>query len=326
MMRKRTMKYKLAITATLLCSAALYSAHAQDITSNPFIKIDQSVVELGDIFSGVSNKDAERDIIKAPAPGKSMQLSADWLKKTAKHFGYTWQMNPTSQTVIVERQTSYLNAPEFSEAILNAIQQDLAGNYEIELDNKDIRVAMAAELPKTVEIKQLAVDRLNNRFSATAITPYDQGKTKSRKITGRLYKLVDVPVLTTRKMNGEVIRKDDVDFVRLRERDLTSHALLSPEKIIGMTPKRVVDSSTPVRGADLQPPLLVKKNETVNVKLEVNNMSLVMRGRALEDGSRGDFIRILNPVSKRIVEGQVVDAGTVKLDALSNGPVNLAVN
>ena len=54
-----------------------------------------------------------------------------------------------------------------------------------------------------------------------------------------------------------------------------------------------------------------------NIVLQFGNMSLTAQGRAVEDGAKGDTIRVLNTTSNRQVEGIVVAPDTV---SVSIGP------
>jgi flagella basal body P-ring formation protein FlgA len=61
--------------------------------------------------------------------------------------------------------------------------------------------------------------------------------------------------------------------------------------------------------------VLVAKGSTVTMTLEKPRMSLSVRGRALQDGARGDVVRVMNTNSNRIVEAVVVEPGLVVVAA-----------
>ena len=62
---------------------------------------------------------------------------------------------------------------------------------------------------------------------------------------------------------------------------------------------------------------LVARNANVTIVLQFGNLSLSAQGRAVEEGARGDTIRVLNTTSNRQLEGVVVGPDTV---AVSIGP------
>ena len=63
--------------------------------------------------------------------------------------------------------------------------------------------------------------------------------------------------------------------------------------------------------------ILVARNATVTIVLQTGSLSLSAVGRAVEEGSRGDTIRVLNVASNRQIEGTVVGPDTV---SVSIGP------
>jgi flagella basal body P-ring formation protein FlgA len=62
-------------------------------------------------------------------------------------------------------------------------------------------------------------------------------------------------------------------------------------------------------------PELVQRNETVTLIFEVPGIMLTVRGKAMEAGAEGDLVSVLNPQSKRTVQGTVTGMGTVTVVA-----------
>src|SRR3546814_12241890 len=58
--------------------------------------------------------------------------------------------------------------------------------------------------------------------------------------TGKLHRLTKVPVPVQRIRAGEVINDSDLNFVTMRIDQVDRAALLDPEKIVGMSPRRVL--------------------------------------------------------------------------------------
>lgn len=65
----------------------------------------------------------------------------------------------------------------------------------------------------------------------------------------------------------------------------------------------------PVFARDVERPVLVTKDSLVTLVLQASHMRLTARGKALDQGSHGDVIRIVNEQSKQVVEGTVIGAG-----------------
>jgi flagella basal body P-ring formation protein FlgA len=95
--------------------------------------------------------------------------------------------------------------------------------------------------------------------------------------------------------------------------------ILEPEDLAGFSPKRTLRAGTPIRVAEVQPPVVVSKGALVTLVLDTPSMTLTARGRALEDGGDGDTIRVTNAQSRTTVQGVVTGAGKVAVPY--SGPV-----
>ncbi|MEJ2681571.1 MAG: flagellar basal body P-ring formation chaperone FlgA, partial [Gammaproteobacteria bacterium] len=61
------------------------------------------------------------------------------------------------------------------------------------------------------------------------------------------------------------------------------------------------------------PPRVVHKNQTVNIVATGELLAVKATGTALSDGKVGDWIRVKNSSSKRIVEGRVTANGSIEI-------------
>jgi flagella basal body P-ring formation protein FlgA len=64
---------------------------------------------------------------------------------------------------------------------------------------------------------------------------------------------------------------------------------------------------------DIRSPLIVSKNSVVTMVLQTPKMQLTSKGRAMEDASMGDVVRIMNTQSKTVIEATVIGANTVQV-------------
>ena len=125
------------------------------------------------------------------------------------------------------------------------------------------------------------------------------------RIAGRVYKLENLPVLNKRMERNDIIKKNDVEWVKVRSRSIRPDVIRDAADLIGQAPRRIVQSGTPIRKNEVQTPVLVPKRAMVTVLHRTALMRLTARARALEDGSMGDIIRVANATSKKVIEAEV---------------------
>ena len=87
----------------------------------------------------------------------------------------------------------------------------------------------------------------------------------------------------------------------LRDGDPGPGVLSSPASAIGMESRITIYKGRPIRAVDLGPPTLIRRNAIVSLVFRRGALSIHTEGRALDQGGRGDRIRIMNLDSRRTV-------------------------
>jgi flagella basal body P-ring formation protein FlgA len=69
----------------------------------------------------------------------------------------------------------------------------------------------------------------------------------------------------------------------------------------------------PILFSDVISPLLIKKNDKVNIHYHKNGISIETIGIALEDAGAGDMVKVKNIDSNKVVVAKVKSAGVVEV-------------
>ena len=270
--------------------------------------VRDAMVTLGDLFAGLSDR-TEEAVAPAPAPGGQAVYDLNRLAGIAKLHNVAWQPRTWSDRVVIERASQTVGQADIESALRKALQRrGLAARSEIELAGKAPMIQLPAGVSAAVQIDQLEYDERSGRFSATMVVD-----TTRLPIVGRAIALLEVPVLNRRFAAGEIIRKDDIDWVTMRAEQAGRQAIAEPERLIGQEIRRVVPAGQTLRASDLRTPLAVTKNAVVTMMLQTPRMQLTSKGKAMEDGSVGDTVRIMNTQSKTVIEGVVTSMNTVQV-------------
>lgn len=120
-----------------------------------------------------------------------------------------------------------------------------------------------------------------------------------------------VPVLARSIMPGEVIQENDITWLSVPARQVNQTIIGDADGLVGLAARRPVSAHMPVRFSDVQRPILIKRGALVNMTVKSANMTLTTVGRAQDNGSKGDVIRISNASSNKTVTGYVVSARDV---------------
>ena len=162
-------------------------------------------------------------------------------------------------------------------------------------------------------VTQLQFDAPSGRFSGLLSVTAADMPTVTMRIAGRAVETIAIPVATHRLLPGDVLEYGDLRMDRVRAALVRTDVARSPAQAMGLAVRHQVAAGQPVPIADLTRPAAVQKNETVAMLLDTPGLSVSAQGQALTDGAVGEHIRVLNPVSRAVVEAEIVGQGQVRV-------------
>lgn len=184
--------------------------------------------------------------------------------------------------------------------------------------DKGVRVDVESDVYE-MEVSVLDVNHRSRQFGATLTFRSDNGRAQEIALNGRFEEVVEVPVLVSRLPAKQVISWDDIRFETLPLHRVDRNMVQDPDYLVGKMLRRSVSVGRPVRARDVMEPLLVERNTTVTMVYETPFMSIKTMAVALEDGGKGDVIRVRNTTSSRIVQAVIQDETMVSVAQFEGG-------
>ena len=276
----------------------------------PAATVEGDLIRMGDIFENVE-KQADVPIAYAPKPGRQAVLELDQLWGIARAHGVKWRPRSRFERVVITRASQTIGNKDIRREVEQAlVEHGLEGELWIQLDRRSAVFHLPKDLPGTLSLKDFRYR--DGRFTAVLHAPAD-APVLITPISGRVEKLLAIPVLKRAIEPGDVIRKSDIAWLKLRERKVSRRVLTGLDSLVGQTPRRPVRANTPLRRGDVQAQMLVVKGKLVRMTFRTDFMELTTRGRAIESGTKGDIIKIMNLKSKKVVEATVTGPGQVTI-------------
>lgn len=122
--------------------------------------------------------------------------------------------------------------------------------------------------------------------------------------------LADTVEATRTLRSGTIIHPGDV---RLGHGEPQRREIDRLDQAIGMEVRASIRKGRRIRQTDLREPILVKRNQLVDIVYRRGTLVIRGEGRALRDGGKGEAIRVMNLDSRVIVTGRVGGAGRVEV-------------
>jgi len=113
---------------------------------------------------------------------------------------------------------------------------------------------------------------------------------------------------------GHLIREGDINLKKVELSTLRATYLSNTKLAINHVLKRNVNRGAVISVNNLSKPILIKKGDTIVILAESNGFKISMKAIALSSGSKGDKIRAKNIKTKKIVQGIIFDAQTIKIN------------
>ena len=310
------------IAALGLVLALAAGARAEAPTLNDSVVVEGNYIHLGDLFRHAGER-ADAIVAYAPAPGKVAMFDVNWLYRVAQAYGLGWRPFTLQDRATVRRSSQVICSGDIARQVREALnERGVDPELQVALSNPGLRLFVAADRATTVAIEDLAYDAVTRRFSAIVAAPADDPAAQRIRVTGRTFATTEVPVPRRRIVADKVITEGDLEWISMRSDRVPREAVMEATDLVGMVPRRSLRAGQPVRPADVGRPILVTKGTVVTMVVRAPMMTLTAKGRALDDGSEGDTVRIANTESKKVVDATVIGASTVTVNLAGQVAIN----
>ena len=310
---------RLALAAALMLPVPMAAAADSlgPVTLKAHATVQGDIVHLGDLFEGLGAKSGTA-VARAPSLGSPVELDARWLAALARGHDLAWRPQSRFDRIVVERASLTLPTEQIGDALLAALADQLPdADLEIKLDNPTMRLLLPAESEPSLAVRGLVYHPASGRFRAQLVAPADGQPRVRSAVSGRALQMAEIPVLRQSVDPGQPIRPQDVDWLRVRQDRSQRGIVRDIDGLVGKSPRRPLSVGQPIRQADLRDPVVVAKKSLVVIRLTTDRMTLTAQGRALEDGSQGAAIRVMNTKSNTVINATVVRPGLVDVIAAS---------
>jgi flagella basal body P-ring formation protein FlgA len=270
-------------------------------------------VKLSDLFDD-AGVNAERVLGPGPAPGGRIVVAAAQLAAIARQFAVDWHPASSADRAVLDWPGQALPR----EAALGALREALAASG---LRPEECEIELAGFTPPLVPfdaaphplVSQLAYDRAAGRFTAMLSVTTDNMDPINTPITGRVDEMIELPVTTARLPAGAVLRAEDIHLARVRAGMANREVARRPNEAIGLQLRHQVAAGQPLPLADLARPELVRRGSDVLMLLDSPGIALTAQGQAIDAGAIGERIHVLNPVSRAVIEAEVIGPDRVRI-------------
>ncbi len=292
-----------------------FSAHAPSTqrssgpTLKPAITVAGAIVRIGDLVENAGAA-AHVGIFRAPDLGETGRVAVDRiLEALLPHEIFKVDTRGLAD-VVVTRASITITPKDIEARIAQALagrqRNAQAANLTLTFDSETHAIHL--EPGTDLRMLRVAFDPRSGRFDVAFERP---GTRTILRYTGTFMETYEAATLTRPLAVGDVVRAADVVIARRPKAELTPNVITRVEQAVGLAARRAMRPGDTLRQTDLARPEVVARNDNVTITYQVPGVTLTMRGKALESGSHGDTISVMNVQSKRSIQATVAGPGHV---------------
>ncbi len=287
---------------------------AMAATLKPDVVLTGTVLTLGDLFDGLSEEKARTVLGPAPRPGADMVLNAHTLMRIAASLDLPWRPAAVTDQVRVSTAATIIDAATVEALVKDAlVSKGLTGSFSLLFAGAVPEIVLPQDQPAQAEIANIRYNPGKDVFEATLSAPSIANPVQKISLSGQIEHKALIPVLRSTLRNGDIIGPTDFETIEVSVRDLQKDYILDPAELTGMTPRRLASAGKPLRLMDFENPQMVGRGEVVTLIYSQGPLTLTAKGKALQNGARGDIIRVVNVNSSRALEGLVTDTREITI-------------
>jgi flagella basal body P-ring formation protein FlgA len=317
------MTFRSLVLATALLAASSATAPAQDrddVIAAPVLRasvtVAGDVVRIGDVIDNAGTS-AQIAIYRAPDLGTTGTLPTAQVLSVLRAHQVIGVDTRELREIQVTRLARTLDGRDIELAVARALERrnglGEAANLSLTFDREVQDFKLEASNTGAMAPAAVRFDPRSGRFDVTFEIANDNVATPTRlRFTGTAIETIEAAVLARNVERNEVIKSSDVVMERRPKAETGSDAA-TRDRAVGMQARRQLRAGQALKVADLAKPDLVQRDQTVTLVYEAAGLYLTIRGKALDNGTEGDVVSVLNLQSKRTVSGTVIGRGQVSI-------------
>jgi flagellar basal body P-ring formation protein FlgA len=311
------------IFAAILLAATSVTAWAQeneDVIVGPVLRatvtVESDVVRIGDMIDNAGTS-AQIAIYRAPDLGTTGSLPTAQVIAALQAHQVIGVDTRDIKAVSVTRLSRAFEGKEIEAAVAHTLEHRNgfgdAANLSLTFDRDIADIRLEASSTGALQPISVRYEPRNGRFDVSFEVSNDNNKPSTKlRFTGVAIETVEAAVLTRNVERNDVLKSSDVITERRPKAEVGGDAA-TRTRALGMQMRKQLRAGQAIKVSDLGKPDLVQRDDNVTLIYESTGLYLTVRGKAVEAGTEGDVVNVLNLQSKRTVSGVVIGRGQVAI-------------
>ena len=310
----------LVAAVLIVAPSAALAQENEDVIATPVLRaqvtVEGDIVRVGDMIENAGTA-SQIAIYRSPDLGTTGTLPTAQVISTLQAHQVIGVDTRDIKSVAVTRLARTLESKEIESQVARAIEHRSglgdAANLSLTFDRDVQDVRLEAWNNGSLQPASVRYEPRSGRFDVSFEIANDTNNNRTKlRFTGIAVEMLEAAILTRNVERGDVLKASDVVTERRPKAEVGSDA--APRgHAVGMQMRKGLRTGQALRVADLGKPDLVQKDDNVTLIYEAAGIYLTARGKAIDNGTEGDTVTVLNLQSKRTITGTVVGRDQVTI-------------
>jgi len=218
-------------------------------------------------------------------------------------------------SVLLVSIAAVVSAVPTEQAVINELMQMYgldSTNCTVEVLSNRLKTAQV--VPGEISIRPIVQKEPLGLFSIAATIERDGRMLESAQLRLRITRFADVLVATDRIGRHEALTAENCAVTRMDVTSLHEKPLYSLDEAAGLRSAKNVRKGTMLTSSAVEMPPDVEAGHEVTIVFADGLCRITAPGTVLQKGSHGDYIKVKNSSSGKIIVARVVDQNAVEVD------------
>ena len=312
-------------------ATAAFAQTRDDVIAAPVLRanvtVSDDIVRIGDLIDN-AGQFSRIAVYRAPDLGTTGSLPVAQVLNALRAHQVIGVDTRDLRQISVTRLARTLEGKEIEAQVARALERrnglGEAASLSLTFDRDPGDIRLDASNSGNLQPVSARYDARNGRFDVAFEIANENGAAPTKlRFTGTAIETVQAAVLARSVERGDILKSSDV-LVERRPKAELGPDIASRDHAVGMQARRQLRAGQALKAADLARPDLVQRDQPVTLIYETTGLYLTVRGKALDGGTEGDVVNVMNLQSKRTVSGVVSGRGQVSISVATPRPAPAA--
>tara|TARA_R110000868_G_scaffold262401_1_gene521008 strand:+ start:180869 stop:181345 length:477 start_codon:yes stop_codon:yes gene_type:complete len=124
----------------------------------------------------------------------------------------------------------------------------------------------------------------------------------------------EVPILKETLRRGETVTNTMLTEMEMPAKRVSYHTITDKEDIVGMEATRTIRAGIPLKMKQFRETPTVRQGHVAILTYNKSGISLTTEGTVMSDAVAGDFVKVMNNTTNRMITGIVQENGTIAVN------------